>query len=592
MSVSGEHDVDVVVAGGGPVGLSTAVLLGRLGVRVLLAERRPTTCTHPKATVLNTRTMELFRLWGIEDEVRERGLPIDHSTAISWVTALDGYEIGQLDLLEGGAKLDEWLDQSPTLPAICPQDVVEPILRRSASAYPSVDVRFATELVDFTDVGDGVTVTLAPPGGARQRVRARWLVAADGPQSPVRRRLNIGVTGTGPLGRLVNIYFHADLGRWVQRCPSVLYWIVNPRLHGVIHSLDGAERWLLNAFVDPTADASAPYDADHCAELVRAAVGAPQLDVDIRSIKPWTMAASMAERYRVGNVVLAGDCAHEFPPTGGFGLNTGVQDAHNLAWKLAATVGGWAAPALVDSYEEERAPVVRMNAEQTVRNARNIMDMLFQRVPNPAELVEDGARGDARRAELAAAIPEQREHFDFQGEALGAIYRSAAVLPDGSQPPAVANPITDYAPSAHPGARAPHAWVRVGGEERSTIDLFDGRFVLLAGPDGDHWPQDADAAADALGVPLRALRLEHELEPVEPTAAVLELYGMARDGAVLIRPDGHVAWRTRSAGAARPGALREALQRVLAGESHETSEGAIHEQRDDTPAGAGLAAGA
>ena len=569
-AVSAHGDVDVVVAGGGPVGLSCAILLGRLGVSTLLAERRPSTCTHPKATVLNTRTMELFRLWGMEDEVRERGLPIEHSTAISWVTALDGHLIGQLDLLAGGAKLDEWLGQSPTLPAICAQDELEPVLRRCAEGYPAADVRFATEVTGFQDRGDGVEVELADARGTR-RVRARWLVAADGSQSATRRRLGIGSRGTGSLGRLVNIYFHADLRPRVERFPSVLYWVVSPRVHGVIHSLDGAHRWLLNAFVDRRDDTTASWTTEVCERLVRDAVGDPELAVEVRSIKPWAMTAQVAESFRAGNVVLAGDCAHEFPPTGGFGLNTGVQDAHNLAWKLAGVTAGWATSGLVDTYEAERRPVVRMNADQTVLNARNIMEMLFDRVTDYAGLEQPGERGDELRGTLAAAIPQQREHFDFQGEALGAVYRSGAVAPDGTSPPRVANPVTDYVPSAHPGVRAPHAWVTVNGAERSTIDLFDGRFVLLAGPEATGWHGAAAALAERRRLQLDALRLGVAVQPVDGEAGVLELFGISSDGGVLVRPDGHVAWRSRAAAVGDPerelGAVLDQLATGAAGAS-------------------------
>jgi putative polyketide hydroxylase len=564
-------DSGVIIVGGGPVGLSAAILLSRLGVPVLLAERRPTTCTHPKATVLNTRTMELFRLWGIEDEVRDRGLAIDHSTAISWVTALDGHLIGQLDLLDGGAKLDEMLDQSPTVPSICPQDVVEPLLLECARSYPTADIRFATEVVALEQDDVGVAVTLRDADGRETRARAPYAIAADGSASATREALGVAVDGPGALGHLVNVYFHADLGPWVERFPSVLYWVVNPDVQGVIHSLDGSRRWLLNAFRDPDAAGDEDYTPERCATLVRGAVGVPSLELEIQSIKPWTMEALAAERFRRGRVILAGDCAHLFPPTGGFGLNTGIQDAHNLAWKLAAVLAGWAGPSLLDTYEVERRPVVNLNAAQTVLNARNIMDMLFHRVRDQHALVDPGPDGAALRAKLAAAIPEQREHFDFQGEALGAVYSSRAVVPDGSSPPAVANPITDYVPSAHPGARAPHAWVRVDGAERSTIDVFDGRLVLLAGPAGDAWRQ----AAATLRVPLTAVSLGVEVDAAEQQAELLDLYGLRADGAVLVRPDGHVAWR--SAGA-RPDAGAE-LERALGAILARASGDGHHEQR-------------
>nr|MDQ3936727.1 FAD-dependent monooxygenase [Actinomycetota bacterium] len=495
-----DTETDVLVAGGGPVGLCAAIELARLGISVVLAERRPTTSTHPKATVINPRTMEIFRGWGVADAVRDRGLPVEHMATVAWMTQVAGFEIGTLDLVADEDRLDEMVGHSPEIAAVCAQDVVEPILLDHLRSLPAADVRMATAVTGFDQDPDGVTALLEGDRGGR--VRARFLVGADGTNGMTRERLAIGGDGPGTIGHLVNIYFHADLTRWTSRCPSILYWLVGPRMHACVHALDGERRWLLNVFTEPHDERQEEWPAERCEALVREAVGVPDLEVEVRAVKPWRMSGLVADRFRDGRVFLAGDCAHEFPPTGGFGMNTGVGDAHNLAWKLAGAVRGWAGPELLDTYDPERRPVVRMNLDQCVLNARNIMAMLFESAPDEELLLDPGEAGREARAQVAAAIPEQRDHFDFQGEALGAIYRSTAVVADGTEPPRVANPVIDYVPTGHPGARAPHLWLERDGEELSTLDLLGASFVLLGGHDAEPWRSAAAAAAEDLGVPL------------------------------------------------------------------------------------------
>jgi putative polyketide hydroxylase len=271
-------------------------------------------------------------------------------------------------------------------------------------------------------------------------------------------------------------------------------------------------------------------EAERCVELVRLAAGLPDLAVRVRSVLPWAMAAQTAERFRAGSVFLAGDAAHLIPPVGGYGMNTGIQDAHNLAWKLAGAVAGWAGPSLLDTYEAERQPVARLVTEQALLNIRQ---------------------------------PGRPEQYATLGLALGVSYDSAAVVPDGTPVPEIANPVTDYVPAARPGSRAPHAWLQRNGERVSAIDLFDTAFTLLAGKSGQPWRDAAATALRDLGVPVAACTVGRGGDLGDEDGTWAQLYGIGPDGAVLVRPDGHVAWRSAAASAEPRAELIRVLGAVL-----------------------------
>lgn len=565
------HDVPVLIVGGGPVGLAASVCLSEYGIASLLVEQHATTTDHPRATVVNTRTYELFRQWGIEDDVRRGGLPVEKSRFIVWATSLTGWELGRLDLAQrsDGSPANTAAElagaSSPTFTGICPQDVYEPILRRRAETSSCARVRFSTELVSFEESDDGIEARLrSRADGREETVRARWMLACDGAASPVRERLGVAMEGPDDIGSLLNVYFHADLARFIAGRESALYWIVNPDAAGVFIALNNVDRWLFNTPIARDADAASRFTPETCAAKVRHAIGDPDLPIDVRSIDPWIMRSQVAARYRVGRVFLVGDAAHRFPPTGGFGMNTGVQDAHNLAWKIAGVVAGWADESLLDTYEEERRPVARVNADQSYKNAR--------RMPAPpgasgdenplARIEEDSPDGAALRELVAAGIAGTREHFSAAGQAKGFRYASAAITPDGSAEEAQST-VERYVPSAAPGFVAPHAWVRRDGCVQSLLDLFGRRFVLLTGPSGAVW-RDVASAIGTSAPPLDVHTVGADLVPegLDPDAWCAS-YGIASDGAVLVRPDGHVAWRRRAHGDAAVGELRRACARAV-----------------------------
>jgi hypothetical protein len=391
----------------------------------------------------------------------------------------------------------------------------------------------------------GVTATLRGPGGETQ-VRARYLIAADGARSPVRKALGIPMHGVHEVYRSVNVLLNADLTPWVKDRPSAVYLIQQPGLRATFMTINGINRWgfLINLPLDASFD---PYTPERCAAVVRIAAGVPDLDVRILGIDPWVAGAEVAERYRVGRVFLAGDAAHYMPPTGGFGLNTGVQDAHNLAWKLAAVLNGWAAPGLLDTYEAERRPYGEYVTRECLETAISM------------------GRGPQAADDPAAAAKLARPEFHNElGMIFGASYASSAVIADGTAPPAVANPVADYVPCARPGSRAPHVWLERDGRRISTHDVVDTRFTLLAGRRGEPWCDAARAAAGSLGVPLAAFTVGAGANVGDPEEQWAPAYGVEADGAVLVRPDGHVAWRHRT-GASDP---RREIESALRGMLH------------------------
>ncbi|MCB0972403.1 MAG: FAD-dependent monooxygenase, partial [Acidimicrobiales bacterium] len=366
-----DDQIPVLIIGGGPTGLAASIELSRHGVRSVLAERHPTTTDHPRAHVVGTRTMELFRQWGIADAVIGEALPIDQAGGIAWVTSLAGERLGRIDLAGDPERLAARLDASPIFTVSCAQDRIEPLLAeraRSLGEGVGSELAFSTRATVVDDGPDGATVRLDGPDGT-EIVRARYVVAADGASSPTRAQLGIEMAGHGTLGHHINTYLTADLSPWVGERGAVLHWVVDREVSGVFIALDGKERWLFNCSYDPAVESADTYTPERCASIVRRAVGDPSVALEVRSIRPWAMDADVAVRYREGSVLLAGDAAHTFPPTGGLGMNTGIQDAHNLAWKLAWVLEGRAGADLVDTYEAERRPVALANTDYSVVNA-------------------------------------------------------------------------------------------------------------------------------------------------------------------------------------------------------------------------------
>jgi tetracenomycin A2 monooxygenase-dioxygenase len=528
-----ERSVDVMVVGGGPVGISTALFLSRHGVRTLLVEKRDGTSVLPRAPGLQARTMELFRGAGIEPDVRALEMGDSHAYFEGGILRVPTYaEIDDAVVLEAPSL--DGPTVSPERVMGCGQDRYERVLVDRARDF-GADVRFSTRLLRVEQDADGVTAEIEGPDGPG-RVRAAYLVAADGASSRIRESLGVRRTGRGRVFSALSIYFRApELERVLKDRKFILCYATAGGIMTGLSRLHGRDPWLAAPLYDPDAGESpADFPDERCVEIVRTAAGVPDLAVEVMAKVPWEGAQLVADRFRVGRVFLAGDAAHVHPPAGGFGANTGIHDAHNLAWKLAATLRGWADERLLDSYDTERRAVGEAMAEQAMVRNR----------------IRHGRASETDHAEMV----------DDVIITLGYRYFSDAI--DGPAEGRVLSPQLEL--TGTPGTRAPHVWVERAGTRISTVDLFWDSYVLLAGPGGSAWRDAATAAAATLGLPLTTYSVGAGADLVPLDRDWAEAYGVDADGAVLVRPDGFVAWRSRSAAADPAGTLTDVLTRVAA----------------------------
>ncbi|SDL64470.1 FAD binding domain-containing protein [Lentzea albidocapillata subsp. violacea] len=507
------EETPVLIVGGSVVGLSAALFLAQQGVDCVLVERHPGTSVHPRAVGYYPRTVELFRSAGLEEQLLKEAEGFATHRTRAGVESLAGAELFSREELEGE---DDLAAVTPCRMLLLPQDRLEPHLRHRAEEL-GADLRFGTELVSFTQDESGVTAELRDGAtGALSQVRAGYLVGADGSRSAVRTVLGLERDGQGVLSQHVSIAFTADLTEVLRGRRFSVIHVQNDIVSGIMMHDDTLRAGTLIVGYRPEeGQRLEDFTDERCRELVSAAIGDDSVAVEIRSLFPWDMAQLVARRFAAGRVLLAGDAAHVIPPTGGYGANTGIADAHNLAWKLAAVIEGHTGPSLLATYEAERRPVALTAAEQ-------------------------GALQLAVRSNRATEA-EQAAVLDPMAVTAGYRYRSGAVVN-----PAEPAPTADW--RGDPGTRAPHVPLVLGGKALSSLDLFGAGFVLLA-----ECPEWTDVA-NWLDVPVTT----HVLGSAGTWA---EAFGVAAGGAVLVRPDGVVAWR--SGPADTPAVLTSVLDTVL-----------------------------
>jgi putative polyketide hydroxylase len=547
----GDENVDapVVIAGGGLVGMASAAFLARHGIAALVVERLRSESPLPRAAHFHLRTLELLRAIGIEEDVkRQSELEFVPEGAIVSMDSLAGRKLADI-IPSLNVGVDDTL--SPCRRLFVTQPGLEAILRRRATAAGG-RVMEGNEVAAVEQDDDGVTVVVRDvDSGTEQRLRTSYLVGADGAHSTVRQALQIPFDGRGVFSNSLTIYFTADLAPQMLGKPLSVVYVNNPVFGGFFRLAKDCQSGFLvvNTVGDPrtnpdAANAAKDLSVERMIEFVRAGAGVPDLDVRIDGVARWRSSSDTARRYHDGRVLLAGDAAHVMPPNGGFGGNTGVQDAYDLAWKLALVVEGIAPPALLSTYDAERRPVDKFTVEQAY------------------------TRYVTRTAPYLTATDLQPFVADLEIE-LGYIYRSPAIVAEESDASGASHG-SDGDQSGHgdprltravPGSRAPHLWLERDGRRRSTLDLFGRDFVLLAAPDGSAWCDAAPAAA-VPGVRLAAYRVGGA-ELIVPDDSFTGAYGVSSTGAVLVRPDGFVAWRAHAASNHPAETLAAALRAAL-----------------------------
>ncbi|MFH8737820.1 FAD-dependent oxidoreductase [Streptomyces sp. NPDC017964] len=580
------YDTDVLVVGSGPAGGSTALLLATYGIRTLLVTKYGWLANTPRAHITNQRTMEVLRDLGVESEALALGSPSHLMGDTVLCTSLTGHEIGRIRSWgTGPATASEYVSKSPCEMIDLPQTYLEPILVNNAAAR-GAKVRYDTEFLSFTQDENGVTALLRDRvRGDEFTIRARYLIGADGGRSTIAEQLGLPFDGRMAKAGSMNIVFKADLAQYCAHRPSVLYWVMQPGAEmggigmGLVRMVRPWNEWLLVWGYD-IEQPPPEVDEESARQIVRDLIGDPDLPVEITSTSLWTVNHSYASVFSSGRVFCAGDAVHRHPPSNGLGSNTSVQDAYNLAWKLAMVVRGEAGPELLDTYSAERAPVGRQVVERANLSRDQfgpIFDVLGIGGGGDDEAIADGLaaigaptpEGAKKRRLLEEAIQLKNYEFNAHGVEMNQRYESSAVLPDDS-PAEVWEQDRElvHQPTTRPGAKLPHAWlVDEHGERRSTLDVVGrGTFTVLTGLSGGVWDIAATACQEELGVSLRVVCVgdDNFRDAYGEWSRVSEI---AEDGVLLVRPDGYVAWRRATAPETARSAEDEllgALRRVLA----------------------------
>ncbi len=521
-------DVDVLVVGAGPVGLTAALLLHGVGLSVEIVDQRDGPQRSPAAHVVNARTFEIWRQLGLDlDRILALAKDPADAGAVHWVTKLGGEVIGSLPFERQG---DDVLALTPTPLRNLSQHRLEPALRDEL-ADRGVTVAYSHRWESAIQSSDRVDSTVVT-GAVRTQRSSRWLLACDGAGSPVRRWTGIEPIGPRSIQSFAMVHLAADFRTAVGSDPGVLYWICDPASGGTFVAHDIDREWVYMYPVAADSESGESLSDERAVAVVRAALADPDLPFTVLATATWMMTAQVAERYRDGRTFLVGDAAHRFPPTGGLGLNTGVQDAHNLAWKLAAVTRGDAVDSLLDTYESERRPVAQRNADVSLENAMKLIEVPVALGADPdvavasANLQRVLASADARAA-VDTAIANQATHFDMLGLQLGYEYD----LGEGSAPiaPPTDSSVREYVPHCVPGARLPHGWIERDGVRISSLDLIPlTESIVLAGPEASR-PTDETGTRLVLGTDF--------LDPEHWWDTAL---GLAADAVILVRPDQHV----------------------------------------------------
>ena len=568
-------EVDVLVVGSGPAGAAAALFLATYGTRTLVVTRYSRLSDSPRAHITNQRTMEALRDMGVEETLMALATPWELMGNTTFCTSLVGDELGRIP--SWGTDTVRHADyelQSPCTMLDAPQTITEPVLVKAAQDR-GARVRFDTEYVSHVQDDDGVTTTVRDRlTGASYTVRSQYLIGADGARSAVAADLDLPFEGPGAVAGAMSIVFEADLTHLVAHRPSVLYWMVQPGAEkegvglGVLRMIKPWTEWMLMWGYEVAAGPPTFTD-DVVRELAVAMVGTEDFQMRVKSASPWTVNHHFATTLARGRVFCAGDAVHRHPPTNGLGSNTSIQDAYNLAWKIAHVVAGTADPSLLASYDQERAPIARQiveRANQSIADTGRILAALDLADTTDVAALErqlalrkaPGPEGEKIRAALREAIAYKAHEFDAHGVEHNQRYASVAVVPDGTPMPGYERDPELYAqPTTWPGAKIPHTWVTRDQRRVSTLDLVGrGAFSVVTGVGGEPWLAAAREAGSAFGLDLTEVAIGPGLPYDDPYGTWAELREIGDAGVLLLRPDGHVAARQLDAPASAEGARK------------------------------------
>ncbi|QHG85532.1 aromatic ring hydroxylase (plasmid) [Rhodococcus rhodochrous] len=563
--------VPVLIVGGGAAGLTMSTFLSSYKVDHLLVERHENTSILPKAHYLNQRTMEIFRQFDIADDVFAAGAPIENMSKVVWRTTLAGdgplqsKTFYEMDAFGGGRLTEQYRRDGAVLPTNLPQLRLEPILLEHAEERAPGRVLFHHELTDVRQQSDGVRATIIDRGTGRSfDVEADYLVAADGGKT-IGPAIGAQMLGASDLLNIVTAHLTADFSEWWDDRTLIAHFL-NPEAGsypsgGNMVAMGPtwgrhSEEWAFHFAFLPTDDSD--LDESAMRAKIRELLGVGDIEITINRISHWSVQGTVVDKYQDDRVFLVGDAAHRHPPTTGLGMNTSIQDSHNLAWKLAAVVHGHADRSLLDTYATERQPVGMRVVDWALFTMQNhfVIDagMGLMPFPVPPEMhratfemfFSDTPAGATRRARFAEAVETQRTEFQAHDLEIGFHYEAGAVVQDGTSAPQPDPMGTRYTPTTRPGHRLPHAWFENADGKIASHELTgaDGRFVLITGADSAPWEEATRAAAAKFGIRIHHAAVGTDYKDTD--GQWTKVREIADDGAILVRPDNHVAWRAMS----------------------------------------------